>query len=64
MQGYSRDFVQSALKKKIFYLFFVYYEKKNLKEIFLSSGGTVYGIQEEQPIKESSLANQSIIMVQ
>lgn len=50
MQGYSRDFVQSA------HLFDLCV-KKNIKVIFLSSGGTVYGIQEEQPIKESALAN-------
>ena len=50
MQGYSRDFVQSA------HLFDLC-AQKNIKVIFLSSGGTVYGIQEEQPIKESSLAN-------
>lgn len=50
MQGYSRDFVQSA------YLFDLCVQK-NIKVIFLSSGGTVYGIQEEQPIKETALAN-------
>ena len=50
MQGYSRDFVQSA------HLFDLCVQK-NIKVIFLSSGGTVYGIQEEQPIKETALAN-------
>lgn len=50
MQGYSRDFVQSA------YLFDIC-AKKNIKVIFLSSGGTVYGVQDSQPIKENALAN-------
>lgn len=50
MQGYSRDFVQSA------YLFDLCVQK-NIKVIFLSSGGTVYGIQDQQPIKETALAN-------
>lgn len=50
MQGYSRDFVQSA------HLFDLC-AQHNIKVIFLSSGGTVYGIQEQQPIKESALAN-------
>lgn len=49
MQGYSRDFVQSV---KLFDMCI----KKNIKVIFLSSGGTVYGIQENQPIKEDALA--------
>ena len=49
MQGYSRDFVQSA------YLFSLCAEK-NIKVIFLSSGGTVYGNQSIQPIKENSIA--------
>ena len=48
MQGYSRDFVQSV---KLFDMCI----KKNIKVIFLSSGGTVYGIQDEQPIKETAL---------
>ncbi|MDD7280465.1 NAD-dependent epimerase/dehydratase family protein [Floccifex sp.] len=50
MQGYSRDFVQSA------HLFDLCVQK-NIKVIFLSSGGTVYGIQDVQPIKEDALAN-------
>lgn len=48
MQGYSRDFIQSIK------LFNMAIESK-IKVIFLSSGGTVYGIQEKQPIKESQL---------
>lgn len=48
MQGYSRDFVQSV---KLFDMCI----KKHIKVIFLSSGGTVYGIQNEQPIKETAL---------
>ncbi len=50
MQGYSRDFVQSA------YLFSLCQEKK-IKVIFLSSGGTVYGVQKNQPIKENAFAD-------
>lgn len=49
MQGYSRDFVQSV---KLFDLCI----KKSIRVIFLSSGGTVYGIQDEQPIKETAIA--------
>lgn len=48
MQGYSRDFVQSI---KLFDLCI----KNNIKVIFLSSGGTVYGIQNNQPIKEDAI---------
>lgn len=48
MQGYSRDFVQSV---KLFDMCI----NQNIKVIFLSSGGTVYGIQDEQPIKETAL---------
>jgi UDP-glucose 4-epimerase len=48
LQGYERDFVQtvklcawlSAMKQKM---------------VFISSGGTVYGEQKEQPIKETAL---------
>lgn len=50
MQGYSRDFVQSV------YLFDQCVKRK-IKVIFLSSGGTVYGIQKSQPIKEEFLPN-------
>lgn len=49
MQGYSRDFVQSV---KLFDICI----RKKIKVIFLSSGGTVYGIQDNQPIKEEALA--------
>ena len=56
MQGYSRDFVQSA------HLFDLC-AQHNIKVIFLSSGGTVYGIQEQQPIKNRLWQIQSIIMV-
>ena len=48
LQGYSRDFVQSV---KLFDLC----RKEAKKVIFLSSGGTVYGLQENQPIKETAL---------
>lgn len=48
MQGYSRDFVQSI---KLFDKCI----KNNIKVIFLSSGGTVYGIQNVQPIKEEAM---------
>ena len=48
MQGYSRDFVQSI---KLFDMCI----KNNIKVIFLSSGGTVYGIQNIQPIKEDAM---------
>lgn len=48
MQGYSRDFVQSV------YLFDLC-RKNAQKVIFISSGGTVYGEQEIQPIKETAL---------
>lgn len=50
MLGYSRDFVQSC---QLFDLC----SKRNIKVIFLSSGGTVYGVQKKQPILEESLAN-------
>ena len=50
MQGYSRDFVQSA------YLFSLCQVRK-IKVIFLSSGGTVYGVQENQPIREEAFAD-------
>lgn len=48
LQGYSRDFVQSV---KLFDMCL----QKQIKVIFLSSGGTVYGLQKEQPIKETAL---------
>ena len=49
MQGYSRDFVQSV---KLFDMCI----KKKIRVIFLSSGGTVYGIQDKQPIIEEAQA--------
>lgn len=48
MQGYSRDFIQSVF-------LFDQCRKNGQKVIFISSGGTVYGEQEEQPIKETAL---------
>ncbi len=49
MMGYSRDFIQTVkLCSKLL--------NTNTKLIFLSSGGTVYGKQDEQPIKESATA--------
>ena len=47
MQGYARDFVQSV------HLFDLCI-KRGIKVIFLSSGGTIYGIQNEQPIREDA----------
>ena len=49
MMGYGRDFIQTI---KLFDML----KEQNAKLIFLSSGGTVYGVQEEQPIKESASA--------
>lgn len=48
MQGYSRDFIQSI---KLFSMSI----EKDIKVVFLSSGGTVYGEQEVQPILENQL---------
>jgi len=48
MQGYERDFVQTV--KLCGWL-----KNTNTKMIFLSSGGTVYGNQEIQPIKETAV---------
>ncbi|RHM59399.1 MULTISPECIES: NAD-dependent epimerase/dehydratase family protein [Coprobacillaceae] len=48
LQGYSRDFVQSV---KLFDMCI----KRNIKVIFLSSGGTIYGVQEKQPIQEDAI---------
>lgn len=50
MMGYSRDFLQTV---KLFDML----KEKDTKLIFLSSGGTVYGNQEVQPIKESAPTN-------
>lgn len=49
MQGYSRDFLQSVK-------LFSWIIKNKQKLIFLSSGGTVYGIQDKQPISEDQMA--------
>lgn len=47
MQGYSRDFVQTVKLCSMIV-------DKPVQLIFLSSGGTVYGIQENQPILETN----------
>lgn len=49
LQGYEKDFIQSVKLIEIA-------EKKRIKVIFLSSGGTVYGKQEKVPILEDSVA--------
>lgn len=46
--GYERDFVQTA--KLCYYL-----KDTNCRMIFFSSGGTVYGNQEQQPIREDAV---------
>lgn len=48
MQGYGRDFIQTVKLCDMLI-------KQNSNMIFLSSGGTVYGVQEHQPIKETAL---------
>lgn len=48
LRGYTNDFLQSV---KLFDLI----NEQNSKLIFLSSGGTVYGDQDVQPIKENVL---------
>lgn len=48
LMGYERDFVQTA---KLCYLL----KDTNCRLIFLSSGGTVYGNQELQPIREDAV---------
>lgn len=48
LMGYERDFVQTA---KLCYLL----KDTDCRLIFLSSGGTVYGNQEVQPIKEDAV---------
>lgn len=48
MEGYGRDFMQTIRLCKM-----LIDQQSNM--IFLSSGGTVYGVQEEQPIKETAL---------
>ena len=49
MMGYSRDFLQTI---KLFDML----KEQDAKLIFLSSGGTVYGVQEQQPISENASA--------
>lgn len=48
MEGYKRDFIQTVNLCSM-----LIRQKTNM--IFLSSGGTVYGVQEIQPIKETAL---------
>lgn len=47
MQGYTNDFIYSIRLCDII-------KQKQIKMVFLSSGGTVYGNQSVQPIKEDS----------
>lgn len=49
MMGYSRDFIQTVKLASMLL-------NTNTKLIFLSSGGTVYGNQKMQPIKENAVA--------
>ena len=49
MMGYGRDFIQTV---KLFEML----KETDTKLIFLSSGGTVYGEQEKQPITEEASA--------
>lgn len=49
MMGYGRDFIQTV---KLFSML----QNTDTKLVFLSSGGTVYGNQEIQPIKENTVA--------
>lgn len=49
-QAYSKDFIQSL---KVF----DYARKNNINLLFLSSGGTIYGDQNEYPIKETAVPN-------
>lgn len=48
MQGYNLDFIQTIKLCSLL-------QETSKRLIFLSSGGTVYGIQEKQPIKETAL---------
>ena len=48
LQGYERDFIQTAKLCKMI-------TDQKIRMIFLSSGGTVYGNQEIQPIVEDAL---------
>ncbi|MBR4495210.1 MAG: NAD-dependent epimerase/dehydratase family protein [Clostridiales bacterium] len=47
MMGYGRDFIQTV---RLFDML----KETDTKLIFLSSGGTVYGVQEKQPINEDA----------
>lgn len=47
MMGYGRDFIQTV---KLFDML----KETDTKLIFLSSGGTVYGVQDKQPITEEA----------
>lgn len=49
MMGYSRDFIQTVKLCSMI-------QNTNIKLIFLSSGGTVYGRQVVQPISENAVA--------
>lgn len=48
LEGYANDFIQSI---KLFKMAI----ERQIKVIFISSGGTVYGVQKDQPIKEEQL---------
>ncbi len=48
MRGYRKDFIQSVKLCELV-------RDNGIKLIFLSSGGTVYGVQEKQPISEDAL---------
>lgn len=48
MRGYRKDFIQSVKLCELV-------RDNGIKLIFLSSGGTVYGVQENQPISEDAL---------
>lgn len=48
MRGYRKDFIQSVKLCELV-------RDNGIKLIFLSSGGTVYGVQEKQPITEDTL---------
>jgi UDP-glucose 4-epimerase len=48
MRGYEKDFIQTVKLCKLI-------SELSIKLIFLSSGGTIYGTQSEQPIVEEAL---------
>lgn len=50
LQGYERDFIQTAKLCKLII--------EKIRMIFLSSGGTVYGNQSIKPIREDALPKQ------